>query len=62
MLNKVEIIYVEESENGDKIETIPEILAEGVYKYLKKNNYLKKEVEQKRRIEKMKDKMKELCK
>jgi len=62
MINKVEITYIEENKDKDKLKIISEILSEGVYEYLKEKDYLRKSSKQKIKIKRLIDKVKALRK
>ena len=57
-MNKIEISYLQVNKEKDRLNKISEILSEGVYIYLKKKGLLKENPEQKMKIKKLLDGLK----
>ncbi|GAG67726.1 unnamed protein product [marine sediment metagenome] len=57
-MNKIEITYLQVNKEKDRLNKISEILSEGVYKYLKEKGLLKENLEQKVKIKKLLDGLK----
>ncbi len=58
MFKKVEVSYTEKADDRERQKRITEILAEGVYVYLKKNGLLREDIERAERIKKLLEKAK----
>lgn len=61
MFKKIEVSCIEKAENSENLKKITEILADGVYEYLKKNGYLREDTERSERIRTVLEKAKEAC-
>lgn len=59
MFKKIEVSCIEKTENGENLKKITEILADGVYEYLKKNGYLREDTERAARIRTVLERAKE---
>jgi len=57
-MNKIEISYLQVNKEKDRLNKISEILSEGVYKYLKERGLLRENLEQKVKIKKLLDGLK----
>ena len=60
MFKKVEVSYTERADDGERQKRIIEILAEGVYAYLKTSGLLRKDIERTERIKRLLEKAKEV--
>jgi len=58
VFKKVEVSYTEKADDRERQKRITEILAEGVYVYLKKNGLLREDIERAERIKKLLEKAK----
>jgi protein involved in temperature-dependent protein secretion len=57
---KVEVSYTERADDGERLKRITEILAEGVYGYLKTSGLLREDIERTERIKRLVEKAKEV--
>ncbi|MCL6471656.1 MAG: hypothetical protein K6T91_02460 [Firmicutes bacterium] len=60
MFKKVEVSYTERADDGERLKRITEILAEGVYAYLKTSGLLREDIERTERIKRLLEKAKEV--
>ena len=60
MFKKVEVSYTERADNGERLKRITEILAEGIYTYLKTSGLLREDIERTERIKRLLEKAKEV--
>ena len=60
MFKKVEVSYTERADDGERLKRITEILAEGVYAYLKTSGLLQEDIERTERIKRVLEKAKEV--
>ena len=60
MFKKVEVSYTERADDGERLKRITEILAEGVYAYLKTSGLLREDIERTKRIKRLLEKAKEV--
>lgn len=60
MSKKVEVSYTERTDNEKRLKRITEILAEGVYAYLKTIGLLREDIERTERIKRLLEKAKEV--
>lgn|GEM_PF-1678246 len=60
MFKKVEVSYTERTDDKERLKRITEILAEGVYAYLKKNGLLREDIERTEKIKRLLEKAKEI--
>ena len=60
MFKKVEVSYTERADDGERLKRITEILAEGVYGYLKTSGLLREDIERTERIKRLVEKAKEV--
>lgn len=60
MFKKVEVSYTERADDGERLKRITEILAEGVYAYLKMSGLLREDIERTERIKRLLEKAKEV--
>jgi len=60
VFKKVEVSYTERADDGERLKRITEILAEGVYGYLKTNGLLREDIERTERIKRLVEKAKEV--
>lgn len=60
MFKKVEVSYTERTDNEERLKRITEILAEGVYTYLKTLGLLREDIERTERIKRLLEKAKEV--
>lgn len=57
-MNKIKITYLQVNKEKDRLNKISKILSEGVYKYLKERGLLRENPEQKVKIKKLLDGLK----
>jgi len=60
VFKKVEVSYTERADDGERLKRITEILAEGVYGYLKTSGLLREDIERTERIKRLVEKAKEV--
>ena len=60
MFKKIEVSYTERADDGERLKRITEILAEGVYAYLKTSGLLREDIERTERIKRLLEKAKEV--
>lgn len=60
MFKKIEVSYTERADDGERLKRITEILAEGVYAYLKTSGLLREDIERTERIKRRLEKAKEV--
>lgn len=60
MFKKFEVSYTERTDNEERLKRITEILAEGVYTYLKTTGLLREDKERTERIKRVMEKAKEI--
>lgn len=60
MFKKVEVSYTERTDDKERLKRIAEILADGVYVYLKKSGLLREDMERTERIKRLLEKAKEV--
>jgi len=60
VFKKVEVSYTERADNGERLKRITEILAEGIYTYLKTSGLLREDIERTERIKRLLEKAKEV--
>lgn len=60
MFKKVEVSYTERADDGERLKRITEILAEGVYAYLKTSGLLREDIERTEKIKRLLEKAKEV--
>ena len=60
MFKKVEVSYTERADDRERQKRITEILAEGVYAYLKKSGLLREDIERTEKIKRLLEKAKEV--
>jgi len=60
VFKKVEVSYTERADDGERLKRITEILAEGVYAYLKTSGLLREDIERTKRIKRLLEKAKEV--
>lgn len=60
MFKKVEVSYTERADDGERLKRITEILAEGIYAYLKTSGLLREDIERTERIKRLLEKAKEV--
>ncbi len=60
MFKKVEVAYTDRANDGERLKRITEILAEGVYAYLKTSGLLREDIERTERIKRLLEKAKEV--
>jgi len=60
VFKKVEVSYTERADDGERLKRITEILAEGVYAYLKTSGLLREDIERTERIKRLLEKAKEV--
>jgi len=60
VFKKVEVSYTERADDGERLKRITEILAEGVYAYLKTSGLLREDIERTEKIKRLLEKAKEV--
>jgi len=60
VFKKVEVSYTERTDDKERLKRIAEILADGVYVYLKKSGLLREDMERTERIKRLLEKAKEV--
>ena len=60
VFKKVEVSYTERADDGERLKRITEILAEGIYAYLKTSGLLREDIERTERIKRLLEKAKEV--
>lgn len=60
MFKKIEVSYTERTDNEERLKRITEIVAEGVYAYLKTTGLLRENKERTERIKRVMEKAKEI--
>jgi predicted RNA-binding protein with EMAP domain len=60
VFKKVEVSYTERTDDGEKLKRITEILAEGVYAYLKTSGLLREDIQRTERMKRLLEKVKEV--
>lgn len=60
MFKKVEVSYTERTDDKERLKRITEILAEGVYAYLKTSGLLREDIERTERIKRVVENAKEV--
>jgi predicted RNA-binding protein with EMAP domain len=60
VFKKVEVSYTERTDDGEKLKRITEILAEGVYAYLKTSGLLREDIQRTEKMKRLLEKVKEV--
>ena len=60
VFKKVKVSYTERTDDGEKLKRITEILAEGVYAYLKTSGLLREDLQRTEKMKRLLEKVKEV--
>jgi len=60
VFKKVKVSYTERTDDGEKLKRITEILAEGVYAYLKTSGLLREDIQRTEKMKRLLEKVKEV--